>query len=54
MLESFIQLDLDDALKQLHLDNKLKGPALPRPPEATVLVSSHWQACLTPEDALAT
>lgn len=25
MLKSFIQLDLDNALKQLHLGNELKG-----------------------------
>lgn len=57
MLESFIQLDLGDALKQLHLGNELKGPAPSRPPEATVLLASepsHWQVCFTPEDALGT
>ena len=57
MLESLIQLDLGDALKQLHLGNELKGPAPFRPPEATVLLASepsHWQVCFTPEDALGT
>lgn len=52
MLESFIQLDLDDALKRFHLDNELKGQpclGLQRP-----LLSAHWQACFTPKDALAT